>query len=138
MSIIQLDDEDSERNEWQEEQYSIPCLVCEAAMKIMGKGPCDQLSKPRGSIDENLTGCLPRHVALGHERDRKYLTLKTNNAVLQMIPGENNCDFHRRNRDIHISTFFEIEMFEFVQFNHKFGTTVAHDVVKNAKRNKDH
>jgi hypothetical protein len=77
-------------------------------IKIIGKGPSNRLSKPDGLTDENLTGCLQRYTFLGYESDRKRSSFQTNNVVLQMIPRENNCDFHERNRDIHIFTFSKI------------------------------
>jgi hypothetical protein len=77
----------------------------EVIMKIIGKGTKNQLSNPRGSIDENLTGCLQRHLVLGHQRYRKHLFSNMNNTVLQVMAWEDNCDFLRRNRDIDISTF---------------------------------
>jgi hypothetical protein len=52
-----------------------------------------------------------------------------------MISGEDNCDFLRRNRDIHIFTFSKIWTFKFVQFNHTFGTIITHDTVKKAQSN---
>jgi hypothetical protein len=94
MFIIQPDDEDPERNEWHEEQYHVLYLVSEVAMKIIGKGTNNHLSKPRGSIRENLTRCLQKYVLLGYERDRKYLNFKTNNRVLQAILRVNIFDFH--------------------------------------------
>jgi hypothetical protein len=83
-------------------------------MKIMGKGKSNQLSKPRGSIDENLTGWLQRHIVLGYERNRKRLFLNINNMVLQTIPWEDNCDFLQRNPDIHVFTLSPIWTFKLV------------------------
>jgi hypothetical protein len=44
----------------------------------------------------------------------KSLFSNINNMVLQTIFWKENCDFLRRNRDIHISTFFQIRAFKFV------------------------
>jgi hypothetical protein len=111
--------------------------IDEVAVKIIGRGTSNQLSKPRGSIDENPTGCLQKYVVSGYERNRKYLHFKTDNKVSQMISREDNCDLLRRNRDIHISTFSEICTFKFVQLNHTFGTTITRDAVKNAESDGD-
>jgi hypothetical protein len=73
-------------------------------MDDIAMGMINRLSKWRGSIDKNLTGCLQRYVVLQYERTIKYLILNTNNIVLQIISSEHNFDFHRTNRDIHIST----------------------------------
>jgi hypothetical protein len=105
MSIIQLDDENSKRNEWHQEQYIMICPRDEITMEIMAKGMSNQLSKPRGWINENLTGGLQSCFILGYERDRKYLNFKTNNKVLQIISWKGNCDFLRRNRDSDSGTF---------------------------------
>jgi hypothetical protein len=65
----------------------------------------NQLSKPHERTDKNLTGCLQIYVVLQYERVIKYLILNANNLALQIILSEHNFDFHRTNRDIHISTF---------------------------------
>jgi hypothetical protein len=44
--MIQLDGEDSERNELQLQQFGILCPADEVSMKIMGRGISNQLSKP--------------------------------------------------------------------------------------------
>jgi hypothetical protein len=102
-------------------------------MKIIGKGMSNQLSQPRGSIDKNPRKCLQIYLVLRHERNRKHLSFKTNNRVFQMISREYNCDFLRRNRDIHIFIFSAIWIFKFIQFNHTFGTIITRDGVKKAE-----
>jgi hypothetical protein len=62
-------------------------------MKIISKGMSNQLSKPHGSIDENLTGWLQRYVMLGYERNRKHFFLNINNMVLQTILRSHHFDF---------------------------------------------
>jgi hypothetical protein len=85
------------------------CPKYEVTMKIISTRTSNQLSKPRGSTDENLTGCLERYVVLGSERDQQHLNFTTNNRILQMIRMEDNCDF-----------FEEIEIFTFL-FSQEFG-----------------
>jgi hypothetical protein len=53
-----------------------------------------QFSKPRGLIDDNLTGCLQRYAALGYER-----IFDTNNNVLQIITRKHNFDSHSTMRE---------------------------------------
>jgi hypothetical protein len=53
--------------------------------------------------------------------------------VLQIIPGEDNFDFHRINRDIHISTFSDFWTIKFVQFSHKFRMIITHDNMKKSE-----
>jgi hypothetical protein len=74
-------------------------------MDVIAMGMRNRLSKPRERTNKNLTGCLQRYTVLQYEEKIVYLILNTNNIVLQIIPGEDNFDFHRINRDIHISTF---------------------------------
>jgi hypothetical protein len=99
-------------------------------MNMRINGMRNRLSKPRRSINKNLTGCLQRYVVLGYEKNRKYLEFKINNIVLQIIAREHNFDFHRRNRDIHFSSFSNLGIMKFIQFNHTFGTVITHDDVK--------
>jgi hypothetical protein len=68
-------------------------------INVMAMGMRNRLSKRRGGIDGNLTGCLQGYVVLQYERTIKYLILNTNNIVLQIIPGEHNFDFHRTDRE---------------------------------------
>jgi hypothetical protein len=56
----------------------------EVTVDIRTKGMRNLLSKRRGSVNKNLTGCLQRCVILGYERKRKYLIFNTNNTVLQI------------------------------------------------------
>jgi hypothetical protein len=49
-------------------------------------------------------GLLQIYVVLQYERMIKYLISDANNVAFQIIPEEHNFDFHRTNRDIHIST----------------------------------
>jgi hypothetical protein len=67
----------------------------------------NRLSKRGESIDKNLTGCLQRYGVLQYERMIKYFISNINNVVLQIIASERDFDFdfHRTDRDIHISTF---------------------------------
>jgi hypothetical protein len=71
----------------------------------MVMGMKNRLSKRPVGIDKNLTGWLQRYVVLQYERMIKYLILNTNNVALQIILSEHIFDFHRTDRDIHISTF---------------------------------
>jgi hypothetical protein len=63
-------------------------------MNVIINGMRNRPSKPRRSINDNLTGCLERYAVLGYERKRKYLKFKINNIVLRIIPREHNFDFH--------------------------------------------
>jgi hypothetical protein len=67
-------------------------------MNVMANGMRNRLSKPRWSLNENLTGCWQRNVVLGYERNHKVLNFTTNNTVLQIIPSEHNFDFHFHHR----------------------------------------
>jgi hypothetical protein len=102
-------------------------------MKIMGKAMCNELSKPRGSIDENQTGCWQRYVVLGYERNRQYSFSDINNMVLQIISWKDNGDSLQRNQDAHLATSSNICKFNFVQSNSTFGMTITHDAIKNAE-----
>jgi hypothetical protein len=68
MSIIQPDDNNSDGNERHSRRYSMLYPIYEVTMRIMSKETKYQLSKPRGSIDENPTGGLQRCVVLGYEK----------------------------------------------------------------------
>jgi hypothetical protein len=117
-------------------QYAMPNIwsYCENR----DKGINNQLSKPCGSIDENLTGCLQRYVGPGYKRNQKHLFLNRNNVVLQTIGWKDSCDFLRKNRDIDISTFPKCWTIKLVEFHDPFGQVIIHDAVKNAESSKDH
>jgi hypothetical protein len=65
-------------------------------VNYIAMGMRNRLSKPRGSIGNNMTGRLPRYVVLQYERIIKYLILNTNNAAFQIIHRDHNFAFHRR------------------------------------------
>jgi hypothetical protein len=65
-------------------------------MKITLQRKSNCLPKARGSISENLTGCLHRYVVSGYERMTKYSNSNPNNIVLQTIFREQDFGFHQR------------------------------------------
>jgi hypothetical protein len=81
-------------------------------VKTKLNGMRNWLFSPREMTNEKLMDRLQRCVVCGYETKRKYSTLKINHMVLQIISREDNLDFHRRNRDIHISPALEFWTFK--------------------------
>jgi hypothetical protein len=55
---------------------------------------------PPGSINENLTECLQRYVALEYERNGIHLASNINNLVVEILVKEHKFEFRHRTGEI--------------------------------------
>jgi hypothetical protein len=100
MIITPYDIKNLEGCGYQWQQWRIARRIYKVNVGVIAMGMRNRLSKARGSIDKNLTGCLQRYIVFQYERMIKYLILNTNNVAFQIIPNEHNFDFHRGPREI--------------------------------------